>query len=215
MEAWTKWLPFCRQHFFEMHFCNKKSSNLIPHWHDTGSWNPSSYETRTYLFYIVTIIGAYVLAKQGATMIFTAITSSNVHQDVWCHMVALGHKELKQYMHLLLWFDWWFKQNFKMIYFYLFKEKFSVDSFYLFLLFFCYYLHFLFQNFIFMTVTTFGPLTCSIITTTRKFFTILGSVIIFQHPMSSRQWLGTTLVFVGLGLDGAYGKERKRLPKET
>ncbi|GFS23440.1 solute carrier family 35 member B1 [Elysia marginata] len=66
------------------------------------------------------------------------------------------------------------------------------------------------QMFIFMTVTSFGPLTCSIVTTTRKFFTILASVIIFQNPMSSRQWLGTSLVFVGLGLDSIYGKERKK-----
>ncbi|XP_012942758.1 solute carrier family 35 member B1 [Aplysia californica] len=66
------------------------------------------------------------------------------------------------------------------------------------------------QMFIFITVTTFGPLTCSIVTTTRKFFTILGSVIIFQNPMSGRQWLGTSLVFVGLGLDSVYGKEKKK-----
>lgn len=66
------------------------------------------------------------------------------------------------------------------------------------------------QMFIFITVTTFGPLTCSIITTTRKFFTILASVIIFQNPISSRQWFGTGLVFVGLGLDSVYGKEKKK-----
>jgi len=72
------------------------------------------------------------------------------------------------------------------------------------------------QNFIFMTVTTFGPLMCSIITTTRKFFTILGSVIIFQHPMLARQWLGTGLVFAGLGMDSVYGKEKKPpAPKST
>lgn len=65
------------------------------------------------------------------------------------------------------------------------------------------------QVFIFITVTSFGPLPCSIVTTTRKFFTILGSVIIFQHPMNSRQWLGTVLVFLGLGLDSMYGKEKK------
>lgn len=63
--------------------------------------------------------------------------------------------------------------------------------------------------FIFMTVTSFGPLTCSIITTTRKFFTILASVIFFQNPMNNRQWLGTAMVFTGLGLDSAYGKEKK------
>ncbi|CAG5116641.1 unnamed protein product [Candidula unifasciata] len=67
------------------------------------------------------------------------------------------------------------------------------------------------QMFIFITVTSFGPLTCSIITTTRKFFTILTSVIIFQNPMSGRQWIGTLLVFIGLGLDSIYGKERKKI----
>lgn len=69
------------------------------------------------------------------------------------------------------------------------------------------------QMFIFMTVTSFGPLTCSIITTTRKFFTILASVILFQNPMNSRQWVGTVLVFTGLGLDSAYGKEKKHEAK--
>ncbi|XP_046542871.1 solute carrier family 35 member B1-like [Haliotis rubra] len=66
------------------------------------------------------------------------------------------------------------------------------------------------QTFIFITVTTFGPLTCSIVTTTRKFFTILGSVLIFGNPMLSRQWVGTLLVFIGLGLDSVYGKEKKK-----
>ncbi|XP_060593752.1 solute carrier family 35 member B1-like isoform X2 [Ruditapes philippinarum] len=65
------------------------------------------------------------------------------------------------------------------------------------------------QVFIFITVTSFGPLPCSIITTTRKFFTILGSVILFSNPMYPRQWAGTVLVFMGLGLDSAYGKEKK------
>lgn len=65
------------------------------------------------------------------------------------------------------------------------------------------------QNFIFMTITNFGPLPCSIITTTRKFFTILGSVIIFRHSMSQLQWLGTFLVFAGLSLDTVYGKDKK------
>lgn len=58
-----------------------------------------------------------------------------------------------------------------------------------------------FQLFIFTTVTSFGPLMCSIVTTTRKFFSILLSVVIFQHPMLPRQWVGTVLVFTGLFLD--------------
>ncbi|XP_078385714.1 solute carrier family 35 member B1 [Cetorhinus maximus] len=67
------------------------------------------------------------------------------------------------------------------------------------------------QSFIFMTVVYFGPLTCSIITTTRKFFTILGSVLIFGNPISSLQWLGTVFVFLGLGLDAKFGKAAKKI----
>lgn len=66
------------------------------------------------------------------------------------------------------------------------------------------------QNFIFTTVATFGPLTCSIMTTTRKFFTILGSVIIFANPLTERQWVGVVLVFTGLLLDGKFGKSKNK-----
>jgi UDP-galactose transporter B1 len=65
------------------------------------------------------------------------------------------------------------------------------------------------QHFIFTTITSFGPLKCSLITTTRKFFTVLGSVFIFNNPMSVIQWSGTLLVFIGLALDSKYGKEIK------
>ena len=65
------------------------------------------------------------------------------------------------------------------------------------------------QNFIFITVTTFGPLTCSIVTTTRKFFTILASVLFYGNALVSRQWLGVVLVFLGLGFDSMFGKTRK------
>ena len=68
----------------------------------------------------------------------------------------------------------------------------------------------LLQNFIFTTITNFGPLTCSIFTTTRKFFTFLGSVIIFNNPLLPRQWVGVVLVFIGLGLDVVFGKPTKR-----
>ncbi|KAM9044734.1 solute carrier family 35 member B1 isoform 2-T3 [Megaptera novaeangliae] len=66
------------------------------------------------------------------------------------------------------------------------------------------------QSFIFMTVVYFGPLTCSIITTTRKFFTILASVILFANPISPMQWVGTVLVFLGLGLDAKFGRGAKK-----
>ncbi|XP_016371227.1 solute carrier family 35 member B1-like [Sinocyclocheilus rhinocerous] len=66
------------------------------------------------------------------------------------------------------------------------------------------------QTFIFMTVVYFGPLTCSIITTTRKFFTILGSVLLFGNIISPMQWFGTILIFLGLGLDAKFGKSPKK-----
>lgn len=66
------------------------------------------------------------------------------------------------------------------------------------------------QNFIFMTVTEFGSLTCSVVTTTRKFFTILFSVLFFGNSLITRQWLGVGLVFTGLTLDALYGKVGSR-----
>ncbi|XP_034947462.1 solute carrier family 35 member B1 [Chelonus insularis] len=69
------------------------------------------------------------------------------------------------------------------------------------------------QFFIFRTVSEFGPLPCSIITTTRKFFTVLASVILFGNSLLARQWLGTTIVFSGLFLDAVYGKT-KNIKKE-
>jgi len=70
------------------------------------------------------------------------------------------------------------------------------------------------QMFIFLIVANFGPLPCSITTTTRKFFTVLGSVILFGNSLSNRQWLGTSLVFIGLALDAFYGKNSPK-PKSV
>ncbi|GBN78917.1 Solute carrier family 35 member B1 [Araneus ventricosus] len=53
------------------------------------------------------------------------------------------------------------------------------------------------QVFIYLVVSEFGPLLCSIITTTRKFFTVLGSVFLFGNTLMPRQWFGTALVFTG------------------
>lgn len=63
------------------------------------------------------------------------------------------------------------------------------------------------QLFIFLTVAEFGPLPCSVITTTRKFFTVLTSVFLFDNKLTQTQWIGTALVFSGLSLDAVYGKE--------
>jgi len=71
------------------------------------------------------------------------------------------------------------------------------------------------QYFIFMCVSEFGPLPCSLITTTRKFFTVLGSVIIFGNSLINRQWAGAALVFTGLVLDGIYGKSKPKPATKT
>jgi len=71
------------------------------------------------------------------------------------------------------------------------------------------------QFFIFMCVSEFGPLPCSIITTTRKFFTVLASVIIFGNTLIARQWVGTFLVFIGIFLDGMYGKQKPQTISES
>lgn len=65
------------------------------------------------------------------------------------------------------------------------------------------------QTLIFRTVSEYGPLPCSVVTTTRKFFTVLGSVIIFNNPMATRQWIGVVLVFTGLMADAYFGKTSK------
>ncbi|CAI5445100.1 unnamed protein product [Caenorhabditis angaria] len=62
------------------------------------------------------------------------------------------------------------------------------------------------QYFIFKTIAEFSPLTCSIVTTTRKLFTIIISVIFMNHPLSSRQTLATGIVFAGLTMDAVDGK---------
>ena len=69
------------------------------------------------------------------------------------------------------------------------------------------------QLFIFLTVTEFGPLPCSIVTTTRKFFTVLTSILYFGNPATSRQYIGVVLVFTGLALDQIKGKEKKVIVK--
>jgi len=56
------------------------------------------------------------------------------------------------------------------------------------------------QIFIFLTITWYSSLVCTTITTTRKFFTILFSVIHFGHKFSMWQWISTGMVFIGLYL---------------
>ncbi|KAL3285281.1 hypothetical protein HHI36_019391 [Cryptolaemus montrouzieri] len=62
------------------------------------------------------------------------------------------------------------------------------------------------QLFLYVMVSDFGPLAVSIVTTTRKCFTVLASVLFFGNTLNSRQWFGAAAVFAGLFLDIFYSK---------
>ena len=66
--------------FFQMKHKNTSTVYTITlHWH--WHWHPSSCKTKTHLFYIVNIVGADVLATQGArasaTMLLTMLNRNN------------------------------------------------------------------------------------------------------------------------------------------
>ena len=73
---------------------------ILPHWHDTGRWNPYSCRTRNYILYIVNIMSANVLATQGArasgTMILTMLNRNNSAPHtlrVRRHNLDLNHRD--------------------------------------------------------------------------------------------------------------------------
>jgi len=67
------------------------------------------------------------------------------------------------------------------------------------------------QNFIYYLINHFNSLTCTTVTTSRKFFTILASVVWFDNSLSAFQWFTVFLVFAGLGVDAysAYSRNRR------
>lgn len=64
------------------------------------------------------------------------------------------------------------------------------------------------QIFIFLMISQFGSLPCSIATTTRKFFNVLISVFFFGNSLIPRQWVATGIVFTALLLDTLFGKKK-------
>lgn len=65
------------------------------------------------------------------------------------------------------------------------------------------------QLFIFFTIRRFGSLVNTVVCTTRKFFTILISVVWNGNALAPAQWLGVTAVFAGL-LASSLGKGMAR-----
>jgi len=57
------------------------------------------------------------------------------------------------------------------------------------------------QALILYTLLQFNSLVVVTVTTTRKFFTILLSVLMYGHALAGMQWAGVALVFVGLSVD--------------
>lgn len=70
------------------------------------------------------------------------------------------------------------------------------------------------QNFIFMTINWFDSLVCTTVTTTRKFFTILVSVLAFGHSLKNQEWVGVGIVFAGLTGE-VVNKYQKKASKQS
>ncbi|KAH8306506.1 hypothetical protein KR018_003119, partial [Drosophila ironensis] len=61
------------------------------------------------------------------------------------------------------------------------------------------------QFFVFLMVANFGSLACAIVTTTRKFITVVYSVIFLGNVLGFNQWLGAIVVFAALFIDMFFG----------
>jgi len=70
------------------------------------------------------------------------------------------------------------------------------------------------QIFIFLTLSMHGSLILVTITVTRKLFTMLLSVLWFNHPLTTGQWIGVGLVFGGIGLEAYWTRKAKLLTKK-
>ncbi|KAI3911767.1 hypothetical protein MKW92_012301 [Papaver armeniacum] len=69
------------------------------------------------------------------------------------------------------------------------------------------------QNFIFLTISRFGSLANTTITTTRKFVSIVVSSLVTGNPLSGKQWGSVMMVFSGLSYQ-IYLKWRKMQKKK-
>lgn len=57
------------------------------------------------------------------------------------------------------------------------------------------------QSFIFYTIATFDPLVCSTVTTTRKVFSVLYSLIFKGHSLQPQGWAGVVIASAGVLAD--------------
>jgi UDP-galactose transporter B1 len=66
------------------------------------------------------------------------------------------------------------------------------------------------QLFIFYIVTKFNSWILGVVTTTRKFFTVLASILVYSHELNVYQWISVGLVFIGVAIE-IFCKEKKAL----
>lgn len=66
---------------------------------------------------------------------------------------------------------------------------------------------------LFVAIGMADGLVISIATTTRKFFTILLSAIIYKHDLNKLQWTGIVIVFASLGIEIIF-KQKKNIKKD-
>jgi UDP-galactose transporter B1 len=69
------------------------------------------------------------------------------------------------------------------------------------------------QLFIFETIQHFGSLTLTMVTVTRKLFTMLLSVVVFEHHLTTGQWVGVGVVFAGIGVEA--GVKRREVIRKA
>uniref|UniRef100_A0A0G4IEF8 Sugar phosphate transporter domain-containing protein n=1 Tax=Chromera velia CCMP2878 TaxID=1169474 RepID=A0A0G4IEF8_9ALVE len=70
------------------------------------------------------------------------------------------------------------------------------------------------QVFIFQSLTSFGALYLTLITTTRKFFTVFFSVIWFGHKLNITQWVSVVGIFSALFMQSYYAQLAKQRKKD-
>lgn len=71
------------------------------------------------------------------------------------------------------------------------------------------------QYFVSSMISSFGSLTMSLVTTLRKFATVLFSVVIYNNSLTLIQWIAAALIFNALLLDVFFGsKKSKKAPED-
>ncbi len=73
------------------------------------------------------------------------------------------------------------------------------------------------QVLLFTLIKEFGSLLWVTVSVTRKLFTVLASVLIFEHTVNLSQWVGIAFVFSGLMLEivMSHGTKEKIVRKEV